>query len=73
MAIHVRINPYLGELLADLVTREDVRSAMKKVMEKQPLRLILPSSIPHVSIFRSTVTKVRAAPVPPLGRWRGRT
>jgi integrase len=36
MAIDTSINPYLGTLLAELVTRDDVRGAMKKVMIKVP-------------------------------------
>ena len=36
MALEASINPHLGTLFAELVTRDDVRLAMKKVMQKQP-------------------------------------
>ncbi len=36
MALETSINPHLGTLFAELVTRDDVRVAMKKVMQKQP-------------------------------------
>ena len=35
MAIDVSINPYIGQILADVCSREDVRDALKKVMVKQ--------------------------------------
>lgn len=36
MAIEVSINPHLGQIIADVCSREDVRDAVKKVMVKHP-------------------------------------